>query len=285
MIEKFLIGSDPEFSCFNIKTNRHVSLVNYIEGTKDNKVKSFVEGCFHQLDNVGIEFDIPPQTEWGYLEVLIENCIKSTEEYLMSINKNFRISFDSSAFFPASHLKSKIAKTFGCEPSYNIYNESIYIPPEVSMLPNLRCFGFHLHFGFDHGISVNEVQDFIFICDLLMGIPFNINDQTNVNRVLSYGFLGDMRVDIKDINPFSKEEAAELTYKRIEYRSLGVGVWKKLDIIRSGIKNILPLLPHVKELRSLYFNQITEMVTTRVIDYEVLMQINKEINLFLKERI
>lgn len=54
-MDKFIIGGDPEFFAYNNKTEKYVSLIPYIKGTKDEPEPIEVQGCFHLIDNVSVE--------------------------------------------------------------------------------------------------------------------------------------------------------------------------------------------------------------------------------------
>jgi hypothetical protein len=217
----FIIGGDPEFPCKDKETGKYISLVPYVEGTKDNKTAIPVELCFQQIDNVAIEFETPPVKEFLTYYNIVQDCIKSTNTWLKKINKNWELDVISSARYEGEELQSDIAMQFGCEPSYSIYKKGISPRLSPEEVGNLRAFGYHLHFGFNQKLTKEQMKNFIILCDLFLGIPSMVLDISERNHI--YGNIGDIRVK---------------NASRVEYRVLGAGIHRYPEFVNKGIEMI-----------------------------------------------
>lgn len=216
----FIIGGDPEFPLIDLQTNKYISLVPYINGTKEEKHPIPVELCFQQIDNTNIEFDIPPQKYFYMYHHLVDLCIESTNNFLQNINPNFSLTAVSSALYDDKELESDEAKEFGCEPSLNIYDK--IQAPKVIIESNYRFAGYHLHFGFDRNLTKKEVRNFIVLCDVFLGLQALSLDNDGIRRQY-YGKLGEYRQKAKN---------------RLEYRVLGAKMHLYPDIIGQAINKI-----------------------------------------------
>ncbi len=245
---KFLIGGDPEFPCINTKTNKYVSLVPYVKGTKQEKYPIPVNLCFQQIDNVGIEFCTPPCTEYEYYAVLVDNCINHTNTWLKTINPAFELQVVSSASYDDNELNSEEAQSFGCEPSYSIYRNGESYRPSAEEVGPLRSFSYHIHYGFDKGLTKTEFKNFIVLNDLFLGIP-SIEIDLDEDRRKIYGNLSDHR------------------YKsptRFEYRTLGAGVHNNTNFISRGIQMIRDNVNNAKTLVKRYYNDLSILDATNI---------------------
>lgn len=211
------LGTDPEFFCFNTVTNLFVALCDLIEGTKDKPKPMEVANCLQHIDNVSVEFNVPPATTLTELYNNVNLCLRSTEIYLQGINPAFTLVAQSSAFFEEEELCSDAAKTFGCEPSLTIYGTPFV--PDAKAAGNMRSCGFHIHFGMD--ITEEQIPKFILLCDLFLGLPSVLADPDKERRKI-YGKLGDYRVQKYGI----------------EYRSLGIGMYHHKAKIEAGLERM-----------------------------------------------
>lgn len=237
------LGSDPEFACFDKESVNYVALCGLLGGTKDEPEPLPVTGCFKQEDNVGAEFTIPPCDNLRDIYTYIYESIDCTNDYLKDINKNWYLKAVSSARFPENELCSKQALTFGCEPSFSIYKGQSE-RPSAAEVGNLRTFGFHLHFGFEDKLTDEELEDFIFLCDLFLGLPSVIYDKDQERRKI-YGNLGDYRK----------------TSYGCEYRVMGIGMFEHYDIIENGLATIKTVIEadKTKQLKDSFFSTVLEI--------------------------
>ncbi len=215
------LGTDPEFFCFNTQTNKFVALCDLIEGTKDKPHPMEVANCMQHIDNVSVEFNVPPAKTLTELYESVNMCLRSTEIYLQGINPAFTLVAQSSAYFDKEELCSKASMTFGCEPSLTIYGEPFI--PDAFEAGHMRSCGFHIHFGMD--IDKDQIPVFILLCDLFLGLPSVIYDP-DVERRKIYGKLGDYRIQKYGI----------------EYRSLGIGAYHHKSKIESGLQKIQQII-------------------------------------------
>lgn len=114
MISKnFIIGGDPEFFCKDIETEQYISLIPYIKGTKRKPQDIAIKGCSQLRDNIAIELNLPPVTEFWMLHRIISDCIDYTNNWLKDINPNYILDITSSAHFDSDQLKHREAMEFG----------------------------------------------------------------------------------------------------------------------------------------------------------------------------
>lgn len=220
---KFLLGSDPEFAGYSKKENKFKSLVGLLGGTKEQPLPIEIEGCAVQEDNVNAEFTVPPSESLNQLIENIHKCVSWGNNYLKS--KDIELVAKSSAKYDAKELESENAQMFGCDPSYCVYTGSMTLLPSPQEVSNLRCSGFHIHFGFDKTYTESEYTTFIKLCDAFLGIPSLIHDKDEDRRKI-YGSLGDFRYQ-----PWG-----------LEYRTMGSGMFNFPQHISYGIGAISRIL-------------------------------------------
>ena len=231
MKSNFLIGGDPEFPCIIKGINEYQSLINIVEGTKKDPKPIALEGCFQQLDNVMIEFTLPPMKEYWMYKSIIDDCIEYTNKWLAEIDPMYSLDIVSSARYNMMELDNEQAMTFGCEPSYSVYRNDISFRPGPAMVGNLRSCGYHIHYGWDEKYTKEELHKFMILNDVFLGFQSMYYDK-DVDRRKLYGNLSDHRIIGKD------QEASN----RIEYRVLGAGIHNYPQFVDYGIKMIKKVL-------------------------------------------
>lgn len=252
----FLIGGDPEFPIFNKKTKEYITAENLVKGSKNDPFPIAIEGCFEQLDCVGIEFTLPPAPVfWVYYDI-IQKCVEHTNKSLQKVNKNYTLVPVSSAIYGYEQLYSESANTFGCDPSYSIYRNGVSERPTPLSVGKLRTFGFHIHYGWEKEYNKEDLLDFIILNDIFIGIPSLFLDK-DVQRRSMYGNLSDHRIITKDKIDYDKIEKSN----RVEYRSLGTAMFNFPDIIDQGIDNIKRVIlnKEVKDIIKYYYNDLKEI--------------------------
>lgn len=202
------IGSDPEFCGLNKDTGNIVSVIDKIPGTKRAEFE-IGNGCTIQVDNVNCEFTIPPATNLDDFIGSINYCVEVANKMLAP--HNIVLGTMSSNVYSAEDINHPVAKKFGCEPSFDAFYQSI---AQVGKPENkrLRSAGFHLHVGFDDMENLvlddDDIFNFIFCCDLFLGLPSIFIDKDTQRRSL-YGSPSNFR--------YKKIKGTHV----IEYRSLG----------------------------------------------------------------
>lgn len=178
----FTLGADPEL--FLVDTSgKFISSVGKIGGTKD-KPQPVGEGCLIQEDNVAVEFNIPPASNFEQFEDSLKYSMQVLEQRAKKLLLS--LSITASAEFDSDQLKTPQAKQFGCEPDYNAWTKRQNPFPKAKN-KNLRSCGGHIHIGTDI-----ERTDVIKAMDLFLGCPSTILDKNTTRREL-YGKAGSFR--------------------------------------------------------------------------------------------
>ncbi len=271
-----LIGGDPEFFCINKATGKYISLIPYIKGTKKNPKKIDIEGCYNLKDNVSIEFNIKPTPEYWMYHTLVSDCMDYTNKWLSEIDSNYQLDITSSAYFDDNELDHPLAQEFGCEPSYTIYADTVINSSSIdpTILQGLRSAAYHIHYGLDKNYPINTLKDFVFLNDLFLGFPALFLDNSDRDRKVLYGKLGDHRLKYKN------KEYNEITEtNRIEYRTLGAGIFKFPGFINNGINRIKKNLENTKYFKDLYFELFLELYHSfgKSYQYDLEIYIKKEL--------
>lgn len=257
------IGSDPEFVVIDVEKNQPVSMVGIVGGTKGHPQPIQINGCCSLTDNVLVEFTIPPCKDFKGAFDYIKRCVNLTQIELQKINPNWELKAFSSVEFPEEELQSEQAQTFGCTPSFSLYTENerskLISPVDTG---NIRAVGYHLHFGWVDIPSEEELKDYVFLCDLFLGIPSYIHDKDRVRRNW-YGALGEYR----------------FTKFGIEFRSLGAGMYHSPKVIEKGLKHIEKAidLNVVEHLKTMYWDTIKMISQTNILSPSTAKALHKEI--------
>lgn len=257
MLEKlnpnFILGADPEFFCKDIKTNKYVSLIPYLKGTKKKPHSIGVQGCFDLIDNVSVEFNMPPVPEYWMLNTLINDCINYTNDWLKTINPDFKLDITSSAYFNFDQLESKQARTFGCDPAFSIYNwmGEVYRPSPIE-LNGLRTASYHIHYGFEEEYNSDTLRHFMLLNDVFLGFPALFLDNSDISRKKAYGSLSEHRLKHPTIDNYYHIEKTN----RIEYRTLGAGIHKFPGFVNNGINLIRQNISNLENFVNEYYEDL-----------------------------
>ena len=203
-INDFMIGTDYEYFVIN-EEGDVASAVGFIGGTKKEPL-DLGEGCFRQSDNILAEANNPPVTSLDQWLYYFDYTHKKMSEILNPYGLELYVS--TSEQIEKKYLRSRIARTFGCEASYCAYPNK----PFANLNPSgtLRTAGLHIHVGFkpEDLESVKDIERFMRIMDVNLGAPSVLIDPDNIRRTM-YGMAGEYRFTQRG------------EFMVIEYRSLG----------------------------------------------------------------
>ena len=236
MIKYVTIGSDPEHAAVN-SLGEPKSVIGLLPGTK-KEPHPLAEGTSCQVDCVGTEFCIPPCTsadEFLYYMNLAKNL---TQAELNKLAPDLKLVSVSSARYNEDELAPIEARTFGCEPSYCVYDGKISPRPSPRDIGNLRSFGFHIHIGYetvDNLDAIDAANRLIRAMDIQCGLGSVIIDRDADRRSL-YGNAGDLRFrQIRNPNYTEGGDRSKLI-SIVEYRTLG-GYMHSSDELLSWVFN------------------------------------------------
>jgi len=217
LIRNVKIGADPEVFLINKYTGKFISAIGIIGGTKESP-EYVGDGEFAiQVDNVCAEFNIPPANNLKDFKLNITKGLKYIEK---ALPYNLEILIKSSAFFEEDQLQSKLSKTFGCEPDFNIWTmkENIIASAEDSCF---RTCGGHIHVGYDNPEDEEVLLNLAKALDLFLGVESVLLDKDEERRSL-YGKAGSIRVkpyglEYRTLSNFwiSKDDLIEWAFTRV----------------------------------------------------------------------
>lgn len=221
------LGCDPEIFLFNADTNKFISSVGLIGGSKDYPRPIDDEGNAVQEDNVTVEFNTPP-------------C-HTVEDFKLHIKKNkdwiteraaqlgLTMLIKPSAVFDEDQLQTHGAKTFGCEPDFNAWTDGRQNPRPKAVNKNLRSCGGHVHIQIDH--DTMDMIEVVKAMDLFVGCLMLEFDDDKGRREL-YGKAGAFRKKAYGVEYRTASNAWIESDDRIQW------VWdqteKALEFVASG---------------------------------------------------
>lgn len=190
LIKNFTIGSDFELFVKDTLSNEIINAKKYIKGSKEKPYNFDKRSPFWatSLDNISMEGNIPPCSTAEEFNSNICHVI----DYMNSLLPHHLCTVhEPAAFISKKYLKTKEARTFGCEPSLNAYskmiNDFLFDASEL----NLRTCCTHVHIKYE-GMNFDLSAELVKSMDLHLGIPSIIIEPENPRRML-YGKLGEMR--------------------------------------------------------------------------------------------
>lgn len=185
-IKNITLGTDPEL--FLKKDDKIISAIGKIGGSKSEPQPISDDGHFIQEDNVAIEYNIPPcatVTSW----VHHHNFVKDYLEVLAS-GMGYILAIQPSAILDDSELDNDVAKLAGCEPDFDVWNECINEPADLSAT-NLRSAGGHISIGWDNPTQEQQI-DMVKAMDATVGLESVLLDNDTERKKL-YGKAGCFR--------------------------------------------------------------------------------------------
>lgn len=196
MIEKIpctpQVGADIEYFAMNVDKNL-IPCVGYIPGTKESPhtPDEWPNGYAMQEDNIMVEVNIPPSTDYMNFAFSILDVQKMTVNYLEGKTKGkiSGLSKKSHAKFSEKDLSSPQAKIFGCEPDFDAYSGGT-VRQIPQMNPLMRTCGGHVHLGGDF-----QCPDFVaaLFAELYISVYANARSLVSNPRRKSYGAPGAYR--------------------------------------------------------------------------------------------
>jgi hypothetical protein len=187
-IENYLVGSDIEVFLIDELTGQVISAEGIISGTKEIPFPLGREGCAKQLDNISLEYNVPPTTDPAIMFENIQFVINTISE---AIPQGIGIKALASAELDPKYLQTEQAQTMGCEASFNAWQRIQNPRPSLEENPNLRVCGGHIHIGYDNP-DQNTSEAIIRAMDMFLGVPSVIFDKDKKRKQL-YGKAGEFR--------------------------------------------------------------------------------------------
>lgn len=190
LISNPTIGADIEVFLQDQESHEVVSAEGIIKGSKhDPYIFHGVGNDFFatSLDNVMVEFNIPPARE---PKIFSSNILYALGWIKGNIPAGLDLKAYPSVRMDQRFLQTENAKLFGCEPDYNAW-----LMGQTNARPscdsNLRSAGGHIHVGYDkpdHMVSMALIR----AMDIHLGLPSIIQEPDNERKQL-YGKAGAFR--------------------------------------------------------------------------------------------
>lgn len=262
-IKNITLGTDPEL--FLKKDGKIISAIGKIGGSKSEPQPISDDGHFIQEDNVAIEYNIPPcttVTDWIYHH----NFVKDYLEVLAS-GMGCTLAIQPSAILDDSELDNDVAKLAGCEPDFDVWNECINEPADLSST-NTRSAGGHLSAGWDNPTQEQQL-DMVKAMDATVGLESVLLDDDTERKKL-YGKAGCFRfreygIEYRSLSNFwiksdeSLQWAWNTTMKAIDLVNSG-----KIEKVKElGVYIVEAINTNNKELAQELLNKIEVITNTK----------------------
>lgn len=219
MKASFTQGCDPEFCLRDSRTERYLSAIPFVTGTKKEPLP-MTNGAYVMRDNVAIEFGITPAQsphEW------VTNINQAIKDMATILPDYCEIHVIPSANFSKQQLLHPEAQEAGCDPDYNAWTNTKNKPPEDFADQTLRSFGGHLHTGYIEG----------------SGNGFLLTDEGRLRTIRMFDAHHGMASTILDNSPeaiarkqlYGKAGCFRRTSYGVEYRTLS-NFWCKSDKLK-----------------------------------------------------
>lgn len=229
MKNKFSLGADPElFLTYNNGNGK--SAIGLIPGTKEDPYIISTEGHSVQVDNVLLEFNVPPANNSQDMFINIQFIMAWFKK---NIPKDDKLNVCGSMIFDSFELKSDKAKEFGCDPDFNAWTESMNESPKAENI-KLRSAGGHIHISYADP-TIDSSLALIKALDLYLGVPSILID-TDTERRKLYGKAGCFR-----LKKYSDHEGG------VEYRTLSNFWIKSLEDVEFIFQGVDKAFSHIKE--------------------------------------
>ena len=189
------LGSDPELLCDKTVNGSNIvfPVIGLIGGTKENP-RFIDDSGFRgfQEDNVALEYTTHPTVSKA------EFVAEQTSMYLKAVEEAEKVKLTihstTSASYNPNVLLSHAAKTFGCEPSFDVYTNSLRTPPLTAT--TVRSAGGHIHISYSNPTESKNAE-LAKMLDVVLTINAlaprgELNAPNRVRRQM-YGLAGEIR--------------------------------------------------------------------------------------------
>lgn len=186
------LGSDPEVFLYNPKEGKFYPSSGFIKGTKDQPfvVEELGEGFCTQVDNVMVEFNIPPSAS---KEDFSENLLKILNHIENNLPEQFVLQIQPSAQFEKEDLDIDENQVLGCSEDFCVYTgENVSVTSLAGT--NYRFAGGHIHVGYPER-SFEKNEQLVKWMDVYLGVPSVLLDE-DLYRKSFYGTPGRYREKI-----------------------------------------------------------------------------------------
>lgn len=190
-----IFGSDFELFLFDKISNEVINAKKYVKGSKENPFNFDKSNPFWctSLDNISMEGNIPPCTTGKEFS----DSIKKVIDYMNSkLPAHMCTIHDPAVYVNEKYLRTKEARTFGCNLTLNAYTLRDNPPPDGEST-TLRTCCTHIHMSYDD-MDIFTSAEWVKTCDLFLGVPSLVIEPMNPRRSL-YGAAGEMRYNNKTV--------------------------------------------------------------------------------------
>jgi hypothetical protein len=231
VVQDVSIGADIEWFVRRLDNGTIVSAEPYVKGTKKDPHKFAPnQNAWYatQLDNVLAEGNIPPARTANQFVTSIQFLRRHLD--IEVLPDGLATCARGAAFLPESELQTENAKTFGCDPSYNVWTgeEEVTTPSD----PCLRTAGFHIHIGYRNPTEFTN-KCLVRAMDAFLGVPSVLLEADGTRMKNGYGRAGNYRnqkwgVEYRTLSSFfvSDDSLVEWVWRN---------TWKAIDRVNDGL--------------------------------------------------
>jgi hypothetical protein len=191
-IRKSFVSIGCDFEMFIVdKNGKTLSAIPFNRGTKEFPEEIGREGCCIQRDGVLQECNVPQvgldeaATFWDNVEFVKDHVTRM-------IKGQGKLVCCPTSILTEDQLIEEEARTFGCSPDFNAWDDGNLNEKERDSETKLRSCGGHIHISSPDNMTINDAINIMKVFDIFLTVPYVLIDEDKLRRKL-YGNAGAFR--------------------------------------------------------------------------------------------